>query len=220
MDGGKNVRSSLFLVFELLLVLGGIYLIASNIFPLVFLLLFAMAWISLYIRHLRWRDVGLRQPPNILVTVGLAVLIGCGYQVIDTLLITPLLQRLTGEAINISQFTGLRGNLPALIVTLAITWVEAGLVEEMFFRAYLFNRLTDLFGQKRLGILLALVAQAILFGLGHTYQGLPGVLDTFLAGFVIGVIYLRGKRNLWLPILVHGVIDTTGFLLIYFSLVG
>jgi CAAX protease family protein len=213
-------KSTLLLTFEFVLILGGIYLIASNIFPLVFLLLFVLAWVSLYIRHLRWRDVGLRQPANVLATIGLAVLIGCGYQAADTLLITPLLQQLTGEAINISQFAGLRNNLPVLIVTIVFTWLEAGFVEEMFFRAYLFNRLTDLFGLQRVGILLALVVQAILFSLGHTYQGLPGVLDTFLAGLVIGIIYLWGKGNLWLPILVHGVIDTTAFLLIYGGLVG
>jgi membrane protease YdiL (CAAX protease family) len=35
---------------------------------------------------------------------------------------------------------------------------------------------------------------------------------------VIGMIYLRAKRNLWLPILIHGILDTTGFLLIFFGL--
>lgn len=199
--------------------LGGIYLIASNIFPLIFLLMFVLAWVSLYLRHLRWRDVGLRRPDNLIAIIGLGVLIGCGYQAADILIITPLLERLTGEAINISQFTGLLNNLPALVITIIFTWAEAGFVEEMFFRGYLFNRLTDLFGHKRMGIFLALVAQAILFSLGHTYQGVTGVLDTFLAGLVIGLLYLRGNRNLWLPILTHGVIDTAGFLLIYFGLV-
>jgi CAAX protease family protein len=212
------MKSSLILVFEILLVLVGIFLIASNIFPIAILLLFILAWLSLIVRHLKWRDVGLKRPDHLLATIAFAILIGCGYQALDTLAITPLIQRLTGESINLSPFAGLRDNLPGLIVSLVLTWTEAAFIEEMFFRAYLLNRLVDLIGHHRLGFLLALIIQAILFGLGHNYQGLTGVLDTALAGFVIGMIYLRAKRNLWLPILIHGILDTTGFLLIFFGL--
>ncbi len=214
------MKPSFLLVFEILLVLAGIALIAFNILPFVILPLFVLAWVSLRLRHLRWRDVGLRLPTSWLTTIGLAILVGTGYQALDTLLIAPLLQRLTGEAINLSQFAGLRGNLTALIVFLAVAWTEAAFIEEMFFRGYLFNRLMDLFGRERLGIALTLIVQAILFGLGHTYQGLTGVLDTALAGLVLGLLYLQARRNLWLPILTHGIIDTTGFLLIYFGWVS
>ncbi len=214
------MKSTLLLTLEILLVLAGIALIATGIFSFAIFLLFALAWISLRLRHLRWRDVGLRQPANVLVTIGLAVLIGGGYQALDTVAIGPLLQRLTGEAIDLSQFASLRGNMFALIVSLILTWTEAAFIEEMFFRGYLLNRSIDIFGNQRLGIGLALVANAILFGLGHTYQGITGVLDTALAGLVLGGLYLCTRRNLWLPILVHGVVDTTGFLLIYFSLVS
>jgi len=214
------MRSALLTALEMLLVLAGIILIATGIFPFAFLLLFILAWISIRLRHLHWRDVGLQRPANWISVFGLAIIIGIGYQAIDTLAIAPLLQRLTGEAINLSQFSGLRGNLAALIVSLILTWTEAAFIEEMFFRAYLYNRLTDLFGRERAGLILALVIQAILFGLGHTYQGLTGVIDTALAGLLIGMIYLYGRRNLWLPILVHGIIDTSGFLLIYFGFVS
>ncbi len=214
------MKPSLFLTLEILLVLVGIALIATGIFPFAILLLFVLAWVSLRLRHLRWRDVGLRQPVNWWITIGLAVVIGVGYQAVDTVAIAPLLQRLTGETINLSQFAVLKGNLAALILSLILTWTEAAFIEEMFFRAYLLNRLMDLFSQPLLGIFLALVIHAILFGLGHTYQGITGVLDTALAGFLLGLLYLYARKNLWLPILVHGIIDTTGFLLIYFGLVS
>lgn len=214
------MKTSLLLGLEILLVVVGIALIALGIFPYAILLLFVLAWVSLRLRHLRWRDVGLSHPANWLTTIGLAILIGIGYQALDTVLIAPLLQRLTGEAINLSQFAGLRGNLTALIVSLAVSWTEAAFLEEMLFRAYLLNRLMDLFGRQPVGIAVALAAHAILFGLGHTYQGLTGVLDTALAGLVLGLLYLQARRNLWLPILAHGILDTTGFLLIYFGWVG
>lgn len=211
---------ALLLYLELLLVLVGIYLIATNLFPFAILLLFIQAWVSLRLRHLNWRSVGLKRPDHVLSTIAIALLVGCAYQALDTLAIAPLLQNLTGKAINLSLFAGLRGNLPVLIVSLILTWTEAAFIEEMFFRGYLFNRLTDLFGRKRLGILSALVAQAVLFALGHTYQGVSGVLDTALAGLLIGILYLRGRGNLWLPILTHGIIDTIGFLLIFLGWVS
>jgi membrane protease YdiL (CAAX protease family) len=216
--GATNMRSSFPLVLELVLFAVGIALIATGIFPFTILLLFILAWVSLRVRHLRWRDVGLSHPPNWWVTIGLGLLIGIGYQALDTVFIGPLLQRITGEATNLSQFAGLQGNPTALIASLILTWTEAAFIEEMVFRGYLLNRLMDLFGTERAGIILALFVHAALFGLGHTYQDLTGVLDTALAGFLIGLLYLRFRRNLWLPILIHGVIDTTGFLLIYFGL--
>ncbi len=214
------MKPSLLLILELLLVFALIGLLATGIFPFAILLLFILAWVSLRLRHQRWRDVGLTRPVNGWVTVGLGLLIGVGYQALDTVLIGPVLQRLTGEAVNLSQFAILRGNLTALIASLILSWTEAAFIEEMVFRGYLLNRLMDLLGRKRTGIVLALLVHAALFGLGHTYQDLTGVLDTALAGLLIGFLYLRFRRNLWLPILVHGVIDTTGFLLIYFGIAG
>ncbi len=212
------MRSSLLLALEILLVAACLILIATGIFSFAILLLFVIAWISLHLRHMRWRDVGLTPPKNWWITIGLALLIGVGYQALDTLGIAPLLQRLTGEPINLSQFAGLRGNLPALIVSLILTWTEAAFIEEMVFRGYLLNRLADLIGRDRLGVIMALFASAILFGLGHTYQDLTGVLDTAIAGLLIGFLYLRFRKNLWLPIFIHGIIDTTGFLLIFLGL--
>ncbi len=216
--GAPEMKSYIFLSLEVLLVLACIVLIATGIFPFAILLLFVIAWVSLYLRHLSWRDVGVNRPASWWVTIGLGVLIGVGYQALDTVLIGPLLQRITGEAVNLSQFAVLRGDLTALIASLILTWTEAAFIEEMVFRGYLLNRLVDLFGRERTGVIFALLVQGALFGLGHTYQDLTGVLDTALAGLLIGALYLRFRRNLWLPILVHGIIDTTGFLLIYFGL--
>jgi membrane protease YdiL (CAAX protease family) len=212
------MKSTLLLILEMLLILAGIAIYAFGIFSFPILPLFLVAWVSLHIRHMRWRDVGFRRPDRWLPTIGLALLVGAGYQALDTLLIAPLLQHLTGEAINLSQFNGLRGNLPALLVFLVISWTEAAFIEEMFFRGYFFNRLTDLVGRERLGIAIALIGNALVFGAAHGYQGITGMLDNALAGLVLGLLYLLARRNLWLPILTHGIIDTIGVLLIFAGL--
>jgi CAAX protease family protein len=209
------MKSTLLSILELLLVLAGIAAYAVGILPFPILPLFVVAWISLRLRHLSWREVGLRRPDRWLRTIGLAVLIGISYQALDIFIIAPLLQRLTGESIDLSQFNVLQGSLPALLFFLGITWTEAAFIEEMFFRGYLFNRLGDLSRNQTWGIPLALVASSLVFGAAHAYQGLTGVIDTFLAGLLLGLLYLLARRNLWLPILVHGIIDSLGFLIIY-----
>jgi membrane protease YdiL (CAAX protease family) len=214
------MKLTLLLVLELLLILAGLVINALGIFPFPIIPLILIAWVSLHLRHMRWRDVGLKRPDKWLPTLGIALLVGIGYQALDTLLITPLLQRLTGETVDLSLFSGMQGNLLMLLVFLVASWTEAAFIEEMYFRGYLFNRLTDLAGKERTGIIIALILNSIVFGAAHAYQGLTGVLDTLLAGLVLGLIYLFSRRNLWLPILTHGIIDTVGFLLIFAGLVG
>jgi membrane protease YdiL (CAAX protease family) len=209
------MKSSLLLTLEFLLLLAGIAIYAFGLFPFPILPLFVVAWISLHLRHLRWRDIGLRRPERWLPIIGLALLIGISYQAVDTVLIAPLLQRLTGQSIDLSLFTGLKGNLPALLVFVLVSWTEAAFIEEMFFRGYLLSRFMDVAGKERWGVTIALLANAVIFGSAHAYQGLSGVLDTGLAGLLLGLLYLLARRNLWLPILAHGILDTVGFLLIY-----
>jgi hypothetical protein len=217
----KNyVKPSLFLALEILSLLVGFVIIALGIFPLAMLPLFLVGWISLRLRHLGWGDVGLRRPDKWLPTISLALLIGIGYQVLDTAAISPLLEKLTGQSIDLSQFSFVQGNLPALLLFFVISWTEAAFIEEMFFRGYFFNRLTDFTGRDRRGIIIALVVSSAIFGAAHAYQGVIGVLDTFLAGLVLGLLYLFARRNLWLPILTHGIIDTLGFLILYAGLIG
>ena len=214
-----RTKSYTLLILEFLLIIAGLVIYALGYLPFPILPLIVVAWISLHLRHLRWRDVGLRRPAKWLPIIALALLIGIGYQAVDIFLIAPLLQKLTGEAIDLSQFGVLKGNLLGLIISLAVTWTEAAFIEEMFFRGYLFNRITDVAGNQRLGIIIALLGSAFVFGAAHAYQGLTGMLDTGLAGLVLGLLYLFARRNLWLPIMTHGIVDTVGFLLIFAGMV-
>ena len=209
------MKPSLFLALEILGLLVGFVIIALGIFPLPVLPLFLVGWASLRFRHLSWRNVGLKRPDKWLPTIGLALLIGIGYQILDTVAISPLLQTLTGKSVDLSQYSFLKGSLPALLLFLILTWTEAAFIEEMFFRGYFFNRLTDFAGNDRLGVIIALVVGSLIFGAAHAYQGITGVLDTFLAGLMLGLLYLFARRNLWLPILTHGILDTIGFIILF-----
>ena len=61
----------------------------------------------------------------------------------------------------------------------------------------------------------ALALTSILFGVGHGYQGLSGMISAGLGGLVFGALYLATGRNLWVSVIAHGTTDTVGFLLLY-----
>ncbi|WP_443748976.1 CPBP family intramembrane glutamic endopeptidase [Asticcacaulis solisilvae] len=80
--------------------------------------------------------------------------------------------------------------------------LNAGLSEELFFRLALPLLLAAVTGQAALAFWLAVV----IFGLGHAYQGVFGVIATTIIGALLGLIYLY-SGNLWLVVAIHAGID-------------
>jgi membrane protease YdiL (CAAX protease family) len=157
-----------------------------------------------------WSDVGLKRPASWWRVAGLVVL---GYLLLGMLLqlLLPLLLTLSGvEPPALAAFAQIKGNLlQYLFFVLPVSWGTAAFIEEMFSRGYLLNRLVDLMGSTRAAVWwLAAGLQGLLFGLGHAYQGLGGVIMTGLIGLAFGAIYLLGKRNLWACIILHGIVDS------------
>ena len=70
-------------------------------------------------------------------------------------------------------------------------------------------------GGSQLAYILAMLYVAVLFGFGHCYKGPAGVLDSMYSGLVLGGAYLLTGRNLWAPILAHGISDTLAILVVY-----
>jgi membrane protease YdiL (CAAX protease family) len=64
-------------------------------------------------------------------------------------------------------------------------------------------------------MILAIIAQAIMFGLGHSYQGLYGIVLTGAIGLVMGITYWLGGRWLLPVILAHGLVDTISITQVY-----
>jgi membrane protease YdiL (CAAX protease family) len=49
------------------------------------------------------------------------------------------------------------------------------------------------------------------------YKGPAGIIDSGMAGLILGAAYLLSGRSLWASVLAHGFIDTFGFLMLYFG---
>ena len=103
-----------------------------------------------------------------------------------------------------------------VLLSLAFVWGFAGFGEELSYRGYLLNRAADLGDRSRLAYVLAMCYVAILFGIGHWYKGPAGVVDSTFSGLVLGTTYLLTGRNLWAPILAHGMADTVA--VIFFAM--
>ena len=204
--------------------LGSAIVLAANLSDLVPInetpWLIALTWASLRWRRVTWGEAGLRSPIRWSRTVGLALVLGALYQLASEFVTEPLLARLTGAPLALEDFRWLSGNLPAALGMLLVVWVLAALGEEIAFRGYLLERAATALGGRNFGYAIGLAATSMLFGLAHFYQGAAGVIGSMLSGFFFGVLYLASGRNLWLPILTHGISDTIGLVLIYLGYLG
>lgn len=79
--------------------------------------------------------------------------------------------------------------------------ITAGIVEELLWRGYLIWYLSNYFPTW-----VAAVISAILFGIGHAYQGIANVPKLCLVGLVFSALYLL-SGSLWLPMLLHAAMD-------------
>ncbi len=173
---------------------------------------FVLAWTALRMRGSGWRDLGMSRPKRPVVTVLLAIAVA----VVITILLTVVAQLVSlffpnAEPPDLSRFTPLRGNPVNLLINLVAVWITAGFLEEMLWRGFLMNRLADLGGRTKPAWALALPISAIVFGCVHFYQGPSGMVLTGIAGLLVGGAYLLVKRNLWVVILAHGLIDTLSY---------
>lgn len=180
-----------------------------------FLLL--LGWLSLRLRGIGWRAVGLTRPARWRGTLVLGITVGVVYQFFSLYMLEPLIILLTGKPIDLSQFAPVKGNVFLLALFLVLVWTLAAFGEELVYRAYLMNRVSELAGGSSMAWASSLVVVSVLFGVAHLYQGVSGVATVMAAGLVYGGLYLWSGRNLWAPIIAHGVYDTVAVLLAFWG---
>ena len=177
--------------------------------------LFLLGWISLRIRGLHWKDVGLNDEQAFLKILVIGVVAGIGMEALELFATQPLLTKLLNKGPDLDEFRRLIGNTQLLILAVVLAWALAGFGEEMVWRGYIMNRLADLFGRSKTGWIVSAVLVSVLFGLAHFPQGTTGVIENVIDGAILAALYFATGRNLWAPIIAHGVQDTVDVLLIY-----
>lgn len=177
--------------------------------------LFLLGWISIRIRGLGWRDVGLNGEQPFLKIFIVGVMAGIGMEALELFATQPLLTKLLNKGPDLEEFRRLIGNTKLLLIGIVLAWVLAAFGEEMVWRGYLTNRIADVFGRSTIGWSVAAILVILLFGLAHFPQGPTGVIENVIDGAILAAIYFATGRNLWAPIIAHGIQDTVDVLLIY-----
>ena len=179
--------------------------------------LLLLAWASLRVRKLKWRDVGFTRNRSWKMTVALGIAGGVFLEIQELFVTQPLLAHLTGKQPDLSDFRILTGNVKYTMAAIALSWTLAAFGEELVWRGYVMNRVADLGNKSRLAWFMSLVVVHVAFGLAHSYQGLTGIIEEGFAGVLLGLMYLWTGKNLSVPIIAHGLSDTLDVLLIFFG---
>jgi membrane protease YdiL (CAAX protease family) len=153
-------------------------------------------------RHRAWSALGLR----LVLTPGL-IGAAIGFAVIVVLIVRQRRAALadddTLEAVA-KRMRHIERMLPASEEDLGWFYrlsITAGICEELLYRGYMIWYLSHW-----LGLIPAIAVAAALFGIGHAYQGVKGILTTGLVGaFLGGVFAITG--SLYLPMLMHALMD-------------
>jgi membrane protease YdiL (CAAX protease family) len=205
------VRTSLYISIGFIFILWSIKVIRNTVFinrvlaqfesiPQVFLESFitAIAVIlsaTLLLRLSREKlgDIGFTRV-NILKQLRNGFFLGVLIFILDTFLISPitdaLLPETSAQGIDKSK---LFSNTSYIFTFLFIGLFKGGFSEELW-RTFILTRFEKLSG--RAGLIFALIASSLIFGVGHLYQGLSGMISISIIGFLYALVYLRKRLAL------------------------
>ena len=161
--------------------------------------------------------MGLRLPSSWTRTILFALAAAGLRLILGAVLVDPLTAHFFPAAQGPAGYNEIAHHPLIALRWLGIVWTFAAFGEELGYRGYLLNRTADVMGRARWAYWVAVIPSAILFGYGHYYKGSAGIIDSGMAGLVLGAAYVLSRRNLWVCILAHGFIDTFGVIALYFG---
>jgi len=106
--------------------------------------------------------------------------------------------QLTG--ISFGQEDGKYANISSWVLT--VVMLRAGIVEELFYRGYIMERLYKITNNR----IIYLITPSIIFGLLHYRQGIGGIIIATATGLLFSYFYWI-KRDLKINIMAHFLAD-------------
>ncbi len=176
-----------------------------------------LIWGGLKLRGESWSDIGLTfrsvSLQGALKIFGLSLIV-CAIASVAFIMAGLLPIGSTGipASPDFSQYDYLRNNIGWLLLSLASVYLVSSFGEEVVYRGFLINRISQLGGGTKLATLLAVVLSSIIFGLIHYTWGPMGMIQTGFMGLAMALCYVTLKKRLWILIIAHAYMDT--FLLV------
>jgi membrane protease YdiL (CAAX protease family) len=200
--------------------LGTDTLLGGTIVTLGYVLSILVATLLFKLQGSSWSQVGLAHPQSwkrtILSSIGVLVAL-----LVMNIAIQVLALNLPGlevAPIDQSRFNPIEGNLVIFLLFILLSWTTIAFGEEMFYRAFLISQLKIVFPGSKLGTAIVLLISSTIFGIVHWVEGPLGIMNTFIMGLILGAVYLRSGRNLWITIIAHGLANSIRFLFLYLGL--
>jgi CAAX protease family protein len=166
--------------------------------------------LSIRLREGAWTAMGLAWPTSWRRTVLFAVAAATLRLLLGALVIDPVTAHFWPAAVAPSGYNAIKGHAMVAFEWLLLIWTFAAFGEEIGYRGYLLTRAADVGGRSKTAYWAGVLVVAVLFGYGHYYKGPSGIVDSGMAGLILGAAYVLSGRNLWVCILAHGFIDTFG----------
>lgn len=202
------------------LLLGACIVIGHNVFRVVpneVPILFVIGLVSIRWRNGGWSAMGLKRPASWVRIVLIALAAAALRLVLGDLVIEPLAAYFWPPIVAPAGAEAITGNIKTAGLTLLLVWTWAAFGEEIGYRGYLLTRAAEIGGRTTAAYWIGIVIVAVLFGYGHYYKGPAGIVDSGVAGLILGAAYMLSGRNLWASILAHGFIDTIAVVVLFFG---
>ncbi len=180
-----------------------------------FLGIVAIVFLLLLTRGETFRDIGLKRPANVWGTLLMGLAIAAVMFAVHEFLVRQGIistTRLGDMASELKDDAGLA------LARIGLSVLVVGFVEELLFRGFILDRVATAFAGSGAAFIIAIVAQAVLFGLSHAYQNVEGMIFTGCVGLAFDLIFVLSGRNLWPLIIGHSVFDGMRAAYIYMSL--
>jgi uncharacterized protein len=195
------------------LLFGAFIVIGHNVFRIVpneVIVLCVLGLVSVRLRDGGWSAMGFT-PPASWRRIFLIALAAAGVRILlGQFVIEPVTGFFWPAPTSPALANEITVNAKIALLALLLVWTFAAFGEEIAYRGYLLTRAADIGRRSTIAYWLGIVLVSVLFGYGHYYKGPSGIIDSGIAGLILGTAYMLAHRNLWACILTHGFIDTFG----------
>lgn len=177
------------------------------------ILMLVIVWVGLKLRGESWKDFGLGFK-SISWSEGKKVfllsLLVFALAVAGFIIGSIIMANITGipESANMSGYDYLKDNIGMLLLTLSGVYIVSSFGEEVIYRAFLINRISELGEETKKATIIAVILSSIIFGFVHYEWGPMGIVQTGFMGLALGICYVKFKKKLWILILAHAYMDT------------